>query len=172
MKIWIITDSHFGHENIKKYCGRPDNFEEIIIDRAAKIVQRGDILIHLGDVMMGKRGEEFATEFRNAVSGRHYLVLGNHDKGSRTKYMNWFDGVFDSLSLNGVYLSHHGVASLPSNCRYQIYGHHHNSPLPEEIAKWENSYRLSLEVEEYKPVNIDAILNRIAKGDNGDIRRK
>jgi calcineurin-like phosphoesterase family protein len=170
MKIWLITDTHYGHQNIKKYCGRPDNFEELIIENLKKMVSGDDMLIHLGDVYMGKEGEKWLERQAAEILAVQYLVLGNHDKASKTKYLHWFDGVFDSLSINGTYLSHHGVATLPSDCRNQVYGHHHNSVLPENVAKWENSYRLSVEHEEYKPVLLDTIVNRIAKGQNGDVR--
>lgn len=169
MKIWLITDTHFGHENIKKYCGRPDGFEDIILDNISKYCRTGDMLIHLGDTHMGAKGATYMESFAQVTSQIHTaLVLGNHDKDSRTKYLRYFDSVFDSLSLNGVYLSHHGVKNLPSDFRHQVYGHHHNSKLPEEIADWSNAYRLSIEFENYKPVLLDTIVGRISKGLNGD----
>jgi len=28
---WIISDTHFFHENIGRYCNRPENWQELII---------------------------------------------------------------------------------------------------------------------------------------------
>jgi len=57
MRYWLITDTHFGHENIKKYCNRPDGFEDLILENLNPTedegVCPGDVLIHLGDVCFG-----------------------------------------------------------------------------------------------------------------------
>ena len=54
MKIWIIADTHFYHENIIKFENRPlDNVEQIIANWN-KVVADEDLVIHLGDVIFGK----------------------------------------------------------------------------------------------------------------------
>lgn len=37
MKIWLTTDTHFNHKKMIEYCGRPENFEEIIKKELLKI---------------------------------------------------------------------------------------------------------------------------------------
>ena len=48
--IFVIPDTHLGHENIKKYCNRPDNFEALIEKNWNAAVSDSDTVIHLGDV--------------------------------------------------------------------------------------------------------------------------
>ncbi len=52
MKIYITTDTHFDHANMIKYCGRPENFNEIIW-KGLEQIKNNDILIHLGDLCIG-----------------------------------------------------------------------------------------------------------------------
>ena len=40
--IYIIPDTHLGHENIKKYCNRPNNCEKIIEKNWNEIVKADD----------------------------------------------------------------------------------------------------------------------------------
>ena len=40
--IYVIPDTHLGHENIKKYCNRPNNFEKIIEKNWNEIVKADD----------------------------------------------------------------------------------------------------------------------------------
>ena len=28
--LFVTCDTHLGHENVKKFCNRPDNFESLI----------------------------------------------------------------------------------------------------------------------------------------------
>ena len=58
MKFFVISDTHFNHENIIRYCNRPfknaTEMNEIIIKNWNEIVTNNDIVIHLGDVGLGR----------------------------------------------------------------------------------------------------------------------
>ena len=65
--IWLISDTHFGHENILSFRhGGPDGplirgnlfssveeMDECMIDQWNKYVKPGDKVYHLGDVFFG-----------------------------------------------------------------------------------------------------------------------
>ena len=64
--IWVISDSHLGHENILKFTdsatGNPvrghlfdniDQMDEYMLEKWNSVVKEGDIVYHLGDVLMG-----------------------------------------------------------------------------------------------------------------------
>ena len=48
--LYLITDTHLGHQNMLKSCGRPARFTNLILDSCRKMVRSNDMLIHLGDV--------------------------------------------------------------------------------------------------------------------------
>ena len=55
MKYYIISDTHFNHkDNMVKWCGRPENYEELLTKSLKQLTEK-DILIHLGDITIGKR---------------------------------------------------------------------------------------------------------------------
>lgn len=65
--IWLISDTHFNHANILKFTDsrtglpvRPgfesvDHMNEHMIERWNSVVKPGDIVYHLGDVVMGNK---------------------------------------------------------------------------------------------------------------------
>ena len=96
MKIWIIADTHFYHENIKKFQGRPDDFNEQIIKNWSKLVQYDDVVIHLGDVIFGLNKEEVLPSLMATLPGKKVLCRGNHDLKPTIWYMErGFDFVCD-----------------------------------------------------------------------------
>jgi calcineurin-like phosphoesterase family protein len=84
-QLWISSDTHFNHKNIIKY-GRPEDFEEQIKD-GLKDISGNDILIHLGDVCIGKDAEN--NEYLSNIKGKHILVKGNHDNKSTNFYLKY-----------------------------------------------------------------------------------
>ena len=52
MRIWLTTDTHFGHSKMVEYCGRPENFSDRILENF-KVIKEHDILLHLGDFCIG-----------------------------------------------------------------------------------------------------------------------
>ena len=82
MKIFVTSDTHFGHKNIIKYCNRPfSSIEEM--DLAIEsiwnaLVDTQDVVFHLGDVTLSN--SERYKNLLNRLNGRKILVVGNHDQ--------------------------------------------------------------------------------------------
>lgn len=134
MKIWIIADTHFYHENIKRYQGRPDNFNEQIISNWNKLVAYDDLVIHLGDVIFGLNKEKTLPSLMATLPGKKVLCRGNHDPQPSEWYMErGFDFVCDYYVYKDIALSHAPLTPLPPQSlvgdrrlvRLNIHGHFH-----------------------------------------------
>lgn len=82
--LYIISDHHFGHANIIKYCNRPFDGviqnAEFMYNEHQKIVKDDDVVVFLGDIALFRNHTK--TPFKNmfnALKGKKFLVLGNHD---------------------------------------------------------------------------------------------
>lgn len=162
--IYIISDTHFNHtDKMIEYCGRPENYNELIW-KNLKQLKDDDILIHLGDVCIGKDREvhKKLQEFKF----KKILVRGNHDKKSNSWYLNngWdfvCEEFKDTLFGKNILFSHmpkvwDGVYDL------NIHGHFHNSDhrrQEPELFKIKNGYQklFALEYTNYKPINLNTL---------------
>lgn len=155
MKYWIITDTHFGHEKMHDYCQRPDDFEERILKQIQHKVEPIDILIHLGDICIG-RDEYWHAALMSACAGKRWLIRGNHDRKSNTWYhRNGWDFVGERVILKvfgeTVILSHKPVAE--DGDFINVHGHHHNTGHhPEDET--DPRHRLLFIEHEYAPVSL------------------
>jgi calcineurin-like phosphoesterase family protein len=124
----FISDTHFGHANIIKYCKRPfltseenklcnfiskgtikaseikiskesvDLMDETIIHNINKTVDKDDFLIHLGDFCMDT-DKKTVKKYRERIKCKNvYLILGNHD--SREKCADVFTKCFENYLFN------------------------------------------------------------------------
>lgn len=83
MKIFVTSDTHFGHANIIKYCDRPfasiAEMDEALIQRWNSRVTNKDVVYHLGDFAFANRERIFdiidRLEFKEL-----FIVPGNHDE--------------------------------------------------------------------------------------------
>lgn len=97
MTTWLISDSHFLHRNIIKYCGRPTNCDEIMWEKL-KVVGPEDTLIHLGDVCFRQHRSK-AKEIFDKLPGKvKILVKGNHDKKQPILKCGW-DAIYDEYKF-------------------------------------------------------------------------
>ncbi|MEL7644827.1 MAG: metallophosphoesterase [Anaerolineaceae bacterium] len=79
---WIISDTHFFHENIGKYCNRPERWQELIIKNWNDRVSPDDTILHLGDFALGKKSQ--IELLAGMLNGSLLLIQGNHDQLSQS----------------------------------------------------------------------------------------
>ena len=180
MRKWIITDTHFNHENIRngKLEGtcRPFDYQKQILDNWNQLVAPNDLVYHLGDVIFARK-EELA-DIMNSLNGIKILIRGNHDKADTGNSKRKIEGipnfytdsgfvaVTDAVIENYILLSH-APMKLSPDIRMNIHGHFHNSNHRrweigyQEMYKNENRYKLlALEIHGYRPF----LLEEFAKG--------
>jgi calcineurin-like phosphoesterase family protein len=79
---YFTSDTHFGHRNIIRFCGRPyadvDHMNVDLVARATSLLEANDELWHLGDVALGHLDSTLTHLARVAVDVT--LVAGNHDR--------------------------------------------------------------------------------------------
>lgn len=126
MSVYLISDTHFNHDNIATYCDRPRDFTDIILRNWRATVRPEDLVIHLGDVLIGKRTS--ANKILSSLPGRKVLVRGNHDQHSGCSWWmdNGFDFACDAMVFRRCWLTHKPSGSLPEGCDVNIHGHLHN----------------------------------------------
>lgn len=158
--IWVVSDTHFNHENIIKYCNRPFSdvwdMNEILIQNWNAVVKDSDIIYHLGDVYMGD-GAHWFQSIAPRLRGRKRLILGNHDNGKDQTLQKVFQKIvlWRVFREFGLLLSHVPVHPNTLNDRWpvNVHGHIHNN---------ENDYgpqyrNVSVEVIDYTPVNLESL---------------
>lgn len=166
---WITTDTHFGHDAVKKFCNRPDDFENKII-RGLKInVKENDILIHLGDVAFYKH--EYWNEQIMSIKCKKWLLYGNHDK---SKSYSWFlshgwDCVARHIKVElfgkNILFSH--IPSMIDNFDLNIHGHFHNTDHRRhepELNIGNKHILIALEYTNYQPCNLLDVLTSTKDG--------
>lgn len=140
MKIFVVSDTHFYHENIIKFENRPlDNVEQIIKNWNSMINDH-DIVIHLGDVIFGHGKDVELPKLMARLNGRKILTRGNHDSYPESKWGSWdwfmergFDFVCDYFIYGDIAFSHAPLTPLPFQSpnnykepvRLNIHGHLH-----------------------------------------------
>ena len=145
--IFFTSDTHFGHQNIIRFCNRPfaskEKMDEELIRRWNSKVGPDDIVFHLGDFCWG--GSQAWNDVLDKLNGKIYLCLGNHDlKNIRQGYIERFEDVqfqyYIRIEDKVIYLNHVPFATVPGGYRgekavWQLFGHIHTNPYPECVGK-------------------------------------
>lgn len=160
---WIISDTHFFHENIGRYCNRPENWQELIIKNWNDLVAPDETILHLGDFALGKKSHfELLTGILN---GRLYLIQGNHDRLSQTFCeTHGITLIKNSLQISlenrsKLIFSHRPIVPLENGC-INLHGHIHNvPPTPEGSNLGPFHINMSIEVREYRPWRLRDIID-------------
>lgn len=136
-KTWIVSDTHFGHENIKAFCHRPPDVEQTMMEEWARAVPEEDsTVLHLGDLSW-KSNAWFKNMIAPHLTGaRKLLILGNHDKARYSFYrdcgfrlarpfkVNYRDKV---VSFSHYPWSEEEEAGVMPDNEVRLHGHIHNN---------------------------------------------
>jgi calcineurin-like phosphoesterase family protein len=156
-KLWVISDTHFFHKNIRRYCGRPRDWHQKTISNWNKKVAPTDYILHLGDVMLGK--SIYWPLLNEKLSGIKFLILGNHDKSaSYFRNLGW-TVLGEQLWINyhgkKLFFSHEPFVITDSSI-VNIHGHIHNNG--SIFDKSQNHINVSLELIGYSPQRLESLL--------------
>jgi calcineurin-like phosphoesterase family protein len=180
MNIWVISDTHFGQENILKFRDSDGNLirgsrfssaaqmNECMLDNWNSVVKPGDRVYHLGDVMMMPK-DDFAKLWPK-FNGSKRLIVGNHDDipwlasgGFFKKVQMWRMMPEFGLLLTHVPIHESGLRrGAPDDetapMLFNVMGHIHHNPAPK------GPYRcVCVEQTNYTPVNIEVLAEEAKK---------
>lgn len=160
MPTWFTSDTHFGHANTLKYCGRPftdvDEMDREMVARWNARVQPGDTVYHLGDFAFGPF--ENINKFLRLLNGTITLVRGNHDRSLPRMRQAGFSEVANELTLQldnqRLFLSHKPTKDLPKAAiDFHLHGHVH-----EKYARRGNQINVGVDVRGFAPATLGELL--------------
>jgi calcineurin-like phosphoesterase family protein len=82
-EIFLTSDTHFYH--VQDFLYKPRGFtsfeemNEAIVERWNSVVKPGDLVYHLGDVLMS----HYDVNILNRLNGTIFLIRGNHDTDNK-----------------------------------------------------------------------------------------
>ena len=169
--VWIISDTHWGHNNIVNFtdtAGDPvrpwDNIidmEEDMISMWNDVVSDNDFLIHVGDVAMNRTGYDRVMP---RLNGRKILVQGNHDEMSLNVYQEHFEHIVPMLSVYEIAIITHIPVHPDSIGRYNvnIHGHLHNKRVLTSAGEPDSRYvNVSCEQVRFRPICFHTLLESV-----------
>jgi calcineurin-like phosphoesterase family protein len=171
---YVISDTHFFHEKMLEYCGRPYDHEVMIVKRWQRAVSDNDTVLHLGDLFFGGTAgyERFAREIAPELPGKKYIILGNHDK-KRYDYEALGFTVVKPFTAHyrqyQVSFDHYPrlLDEHRNERRIHVHGHIHNHGYArEEPTRWGN-INVSVEALDYRPHRVTRLLNHEISRRNG-----
>ena len=131
--VWLISDTHFGHEKtctvFKREDGSPlrpfscaEEMDEFMVKAWNDRVKPHDKIYHLGDCVISRKH----LEIFNRLNGDKVLIRGNHDIFDLKDYAQHFRDIRGYHVMNGLILSHVPVhADSLSRFGCSVHGHLH-----------------------------------------------
>ncbi len=159
-KTWLISDLHFDHENIIRYCNRPfvnaTEMNEILLNNWNNLVLPQDEVYFLGDMAFG-RGSRPPSFWLSKLHGQIHFIRGNHDR----EKINAKES--DILEYgNRQFLLIHDPEKKPTKWQgWTIHGHKHNNDLKNYpfINGEKKTINVSAELVNYQPLDLDFLIN-------------
>lgn len=172
--VYLISDLHFGHENILDYEDRKSKMnittiqehDEKLIENWNSIVKDKDLVFILGDISFTNALK--TNELLSRLKGDKVLIIGNHDYqllNNKDFNKDLFLEIADYKEIcykkQIICLMHYPIYSfknmyMKSKPWLHFYGHVHSKYRNKLI----HSYNVGVDVNNYKPVRIESAINR------------
>lgn len=159
--IYFISDTHFQHENIIRYCKRPfqniTEHDETIIGNWNLRVRPQDTIYIVGDLGFGD-----LEGILKRLNGTKILILGSHDK-SALEYPQYFAKISPLMEIkveeHPIVLCHYAmrVWSKSHFNSWHLYGHSHG-----RIETWGKSFDVGVDSHNFFPWSFEEIKVRMA----------
>ncbi len=107
---WIVSDTHFGHENIVGFCHRPMDHEQVMIAEWRAQVPDDATALHLGDLVYKENARFRHLTSKELTGKRKLLIEGNHDHQRYSFYKQ------SGFSLVKPFAIPYGAAEQCPNC--------------------------------------------------------
>lgn len=176
-KIFLTSDTHYGHANIIKYCSRPfstvKEMDDFMIARWNEVVSDEDTVYHLGDFALCDDWRK--TQILTQLKGSKILVLGNHDLWPKELYKNNPDAIelakyaykaigFDEVYGEGeVVLEGWTLVHRPETAKGKyLCGHIHDQWAVQDNRPWGSlNINVGVDVMDFKPVELKELLKQV-----------
>jgi calcineurin-like phosphoesterase family protein len=176
---WVVSDTHFGHDNIVGFCHRPEDHEQVMIAEWRRYVPDDATLLHLGDLCYRSNARFKNLTAKELTGRRKLLIAGNHDK---QRFSFYRDCGFKLCRPFSIRYPDGGDWRLVSFSHYpwddgdegrgmgerdlRLHGHIHNNGYSRDefIPFLRNHINLSLEQTKYTPVNLKLLLDAVILG--------
>jgi calcineurin-like phosphoesterase family protein len=135
--IYFWSDTHFNHEAVIRYTGRPDANVEAMNERLAaawnRTVTPRDTIYLLGDFAFARKGTASIPDLFGRLNGHKHLIVGNHDEKNTAvmrlpwESVSWLKVVKENNRK--AVLCHYPIESWPSahHGALHFHGHSHGS---------------------------------------------
>lgn len=186
---WVVSDTHFGHDNIVGFCFRPEDHEQVIIAEWRAHVPDDATVLHLGDLAYRDNARFKHIIAKELTGERKLLVMGNHDKQRYSFYKSsgfnivrpfkidvhiGGDGTLQGIDPTArsstprwtISFSHYAWSNEEEGIPMQdndvrLHGHIHNNGYTRDayVPFLRNHINLSVEQTKYRPVNLKLLLD-------------
>ena len=161
-KIFVISDMHFDHKNIIRYCNRPfrstREMNTILVKNWNRTVRKTDIVYFLGDMAFGN-GRRSIDYWLSRLNGDIYFIRGNHDTDAIT-YAKVITDKFPIKYKDYTFLLMHDPYRPSSWDDWIIHGDKHNNSMEKfpHIHDKNKTVNVCAELTGYTPLSLDSII--------------
>ena len=178
--IYVISDCHFGHMQILKYCKRPfkdvEEMDAELIRRWNEVVLPSDTIYHIGDFKMGATPDTFQPVGSRSITEKAFIdsivkqLNGNKIwlKGDHREPPNTVDNAKLQYEGYNFVMVHEpekafDAGFVPSACNWLLHGHKHNHELQDFpfFNRRKHRFNVSAELINYRPVPLATLVDII-----------